>query len=101
MIKRYGIFLIGLTFMSLGIVLIIKSALGTSPISSVPYVLSLALPLPVSVPLSQFSREHSRVHSPSLLNQQAFSSPLPMLDGRRSQQSPGDLRTPSISCWYS
>ncbi|WP_302177424.1 hypothetical protein [Megamonas funiformis] len=30
--------------MSLGIVLIIKSALGTSPISSVPYVLSLALP---------------------------------------------------------
>lgn len=44
MIKRYGIFLIGLTFMSLGIVLIIKSALGTSPISSVPYVLSLALP---------------------------------------------------------
>lgn len=47
MIKRYGIFLIGLTFMSLGIVLIIKSALGTSPISSVPYVLSLALPFTV------------------------------------------------------
>ena len=45
MIKRYGIFLIGLIFMSLGIVLIIKSALGTSPISSVPYVLSLALHL--------------------------------------------------------
>lgn len=36
MIKRYGIFLIGLT-----------SALGTSPISSVPYVLSLALPFTV------------------------------------------------------
>ena len=47
MIKIYGIFLIGLTFMSLGIVLIIKSALGTSPISSVPYVLSLALPFTV------------------------------------------------------
>lgn len=47
MIKRYGIFLIGLTFMSLGIVLIIKSALGTSPISSVAYVLSLALPFTV------------------------------------------------------
>lgn len=47
MIKRYGIFLIGLTFMSLGIVLIIKSVLGTSPISSVPYVLSLALPFTV------------------------------------------------------
>lgn len=47
MVKRYGIFLIGLTFMSLGIVLIIKSVLGTSPISSVPYVLSLALPFTV------------------------------------------------------
>lgn len=33
--------------MALGIVLIIKSALGTSPISSVPYVLSLALPFTV------------------------------------------------------
>lgn len=33
--------------MSLGIVLIIKSALGTSPISSVPYVLSLALPFTI------------------------------------------------------
>ena len=33
--------------MSLGIVLIIKSVLGTSPISSVPYVLSLALPFTV------------------------------------------------------
>lgn len=47
MVKRYGIFLIGLTFMSLGIVLIIKSVLGTSLISSVPYVLSLALPFTV------------------------------------------------------
>lgn len=40
-------FTAGLIFMSLGIVLIIKSALGTSPISSVPYVLSLALPFTV------------------------------------------------------
>ena len=47
MIKRYCIFLIGLTFMALGIVLIIKSVLGTSPISSLPYILSLALPLTV------------------------------------------------------
>ena len=47
MVKRYGIFLIGLTSMSFGIVLIIKSVLGTSPISSVPYVLSLALPFTV------------------------------------------------------
>lgn len=47
MLKRYCIFLIGLTFMALGIVLIIKSVLGTSPISSLPYILSLALPLTV------------------------------------------------------
>ena len=33
--------------MALGIVLIIKSGLGTSPISSVAYILSLALPLTV------------------------------------------------------
>ena len=47
MIKRYCIFLLGLIFMALGIVLIIKSGLGTSPISSVAYILSLALPLTV------------------------------------------------------
>lgn len=47
MAKRYCIFLLGLTFMALGIVLIIKSVLGTSPISSVPYILSLALQLTV------------------------------------------------------
>lgn len=45
--KRYLVFLIGLTFMALGIVLIIKSALGTSPISSVPYILSLEFPFTV------------------------------------------------------
>lgn len=47
MIKRYCIFLLGLIFMALGIVLIIKSGLGTSPISSVAYILNLALPLTV------------------------------------------------------
>ncbi len=46
-VKRYLIFMMGLIFMSLGIVLIIKSMLGTSPISSVPYILSLALPFTV------------------------------------------------------
>ncbi len=47
MVKRYFVFMLGLIFMSFGIVLIIKSNLGTSPISSVPYVLSLALPFTV------------------------------------------------------
>lgn len=38
---RYFIFTIGLYLLSLGIVLIIRSALGTTPISSLNYVLSL------------------------------------------------------------
>ena len=46
-VKRYVVFMTGLVFMALGIVLIIKSALGTSPISSVPYILSLAWPFTV------------------------------------------------------
>ncbi len=40
-IKNYTIFIIGLFFMALGIDSIIKSMLGTSPISSIPYILSL------------------------------------------------------------
>ena len=39
--KRYFLFICGLFFMSLGICLILKSSLGTSPISSIPYILSL------------------------------------------------------------
>jgi uncharacterized protein len=43
--KRCLVLLIGLFFMGLGISLVTRSTLGTSPISSVPYVLSLALPV--------------------------------------------------------
>ena len=43
-IKRYIIFLIGLFINSLGVSLITKANLGTSPISSIPYVLSLNFP---------------------------------------------------------
>lgn len=41
LLKRYSIFVTGLYFLSVGIVLIVRSALGTTPISSVNYVLSL------------------------------------------------------------
>lgn len=41
LVKRYLIFLIGLYINSYGISFITKASLGTSPISSVPYVLSL------------------------------------------------------------
>lgn len=41
--KRYIIFLIGLFINSLGVSLVTKANLGTSPISSIPYVLSLNL----------------------------------------------------------
>ncbi|NCB93805.1 MAG: YitT family protein [Clostridia bacterium] len=44
-LKRYIIFLIGLFINSLGVSFITKASLGTSPISSIPYVLSLNLPL--------------------------------------------------------
>ena len=40
-LKRYTVFLIGLFINSLGVSLITKANLGTSPISSIPYVLSL------------------------------------------------------------
>lgn len=42
---RYALFVAGLYFLSAGIVLIVRSALGTTPISSVNYVLSLHSPL--------------------------------------------------------
>lgn len=45
LVLRYGILLLGLFCMGLGISLTTKSNLGTSPISSVPYVLSMILPL--------------------------------------------------------
>lgn len=41
---RYALFVGGLFFMALGIALTVRSNLGTSPISSVPFVLSLILP---------------------------------------------------------
>lgn len=45
LIGRYLLFVVGLYFLSAGIVLIVRSALGTTPISSVNYVLSLNSPL--------------------------------------------------------
>ena len=47
-LKRYIIFFIGLYINSLGVALITKASLGTSPISSIPYVLSLNLHLEIS-----------------------------------------------------
>ena len=45
LIKRYLVFILGLYFLAMGIELIVHSALGTTPISSFNYVLSLNLPL--------------------------------------------------------
>ncbi|MEN6413764.1 MAG: DUF6198 family protein [Veillonellales bacterium] len=42
---RYTTFLVGLLFMGLGIGLVTKSSLGTSPISSVPYICSMIFPI--------------------------------------------------------
>ncbi len=43
-VKRYIIFLIGLFVNAMGVSLVTKASLGTSPISSIPYVLSLNFP---------------------------------------------------------
>lgn len=43
-LKRYVIFVIGLFINSLGVSFVTKANLGTSPISSIPYVLSLNFP---------------------------------------------------------
>lgn len=45
MIKRYVIFIMGLFVNSLGVSFVTKANLGTSPISSIPYVLSLNFPM--------------------------------------------------------
>ncbi len=44
-LKRYIIFMIGLFINALGVSLVTKASLGTSPISSIPYVLSLQFDL--------------------------------------------------------
>lgn len=41
LLKRYLIFIVGLYFLALGITLIVHSTLGTTPISSMNYVLSI------------------------------------------------------------
>ena len=46
-LKRYLLLLIGLSIMAFGVAFSIKASLGTSPISSVPYVVSLFTPLTV------------------------------------------------------
>lgn len=43
-LRRYGVFLIGLAFVSFGIAFVTKAALGISPISAIPYSLSLIIP---------------------------------------------------------
>ncbi|MGN0452304.1 MAG: YitT family protein [Ruminococcus sp.] len=43
-VKRYGLFSVGLIFTSFGIAFVTKMQLGTSPISAIPYSLSLIVP---------------------------------------------------------
>ena len=45
LLKRYLFFLAGLFILALGVAISTKADLGTSPVSSVPFVLSLACPL--------------------------------------------------------
>lgn len=45
LLKRYLVFISGLYFLALGVVFIVKSSLGTTPISSLNYVMSINTPL--------------------------------------------------------
>lgn len=49
LLKRYAVFSLGLYFLSMGIVLIVRSTLGTTPISSVNYVVSTLTPLSLGI----------------------------------------------------
>ena len=44
MVFRYVLFIVAVVVQASGIALVVKSMLGTSPISSLPYVISLAFP---------------------------------------------------------
>lgn len=48
LVRRWALLVVGLVIMAFGVAFSIKAGLGTSPISSLPYVLSL-LPLPVTL----------------------------------------------------
>ena len=48
-LKRYGMLCVGLLIMSFGIACSIKAELGTSPVSSLPFVLSQFTPLSVGI----------------------------------------------------
>lgn len=48
LLRRWALLVVGLVIMAFGVAFSIKAGLGTSPISSLPYVLSL-LPLPVTL----------------------------------------------------
>ena len=43
-VRKYGIFLIGLMFVSFGIAFVTKAELGISPVSAIPYSLALIIP---------------------------------------------------------
>lgn len=49
LLTRYAIFVIGLFFLSAGVALIVRSSLGTTPISSVNYVVSINTPLTLGI----------------------------------------------------
>lgn len=47
--RRYMVFVAGLYFLAAGVVIIVRSTLGTTPISSVNYVVSLNTPLTLGI----------------------------------------------------
>ena len=58
--KRYILFITGLFINAIGISLIIKAGLGSSPISSLPYTISLGFPITGNTDFYSKPFSHSR-----------------------------------------
>lgn len=88
--KRYFILLAGLTIMAFGVAFSIKASLGTSPISSVPYVISLFSPFTVGTATILM---HS--HALRFYTAPDFNSP------KKISSDSADAASCSLSLWIS
>ena len=73
LLRRWALLVVGLVIMAFGVAFSIKAGLGTSPISSLPYVLSL-LPLPVTLTVGTATTTMIRVLIKPLWNTGSWNS---------------------------
>ena len=73
-VRRYIIFALGLMFMGFGVACLIKSSLGVSPISSLPYTFALILPVLTVMGISYCHRKFFMQAIMACQNQESVSS---------------------------